>query len=78
VRLKLADHYLAVRRHHVVRDEILGGQFHRRSENCNQLKAVFPASSQTTRFWRFCRRSDYAEYTQDSVATPLLSPADSA
>jgi hypothetical protein len=43
----------------------------RRSGNCNQLKAVFPASSQMTPFWRSCRHSDYAEHTQVSVAAPL-------
>jgi hypothetical protein len=43
----------------------------RRLGNCNQLKVIFPASSQTTHFWRSCRRSDYAERPQDSVAAPL-------
>ena len=31
----------------------------------------FPVSGQTTRFWLSCRRSDYAEHTQDSMPAPL-------
>ncbi|MBZ5728992.1 MAG: hypothetical protein LAP87_28945, partial [Acidobacteriia bacterium] len=39
--------------------------------SCNQLKAVSPVSGQTTPFWLSCRRSDYAEHTQDSMPAPL-------